>query len=117
MQDLGASGLLGKKLLLILRYDYVAILPTLEQARELTDLGIRDDPETYRAVCLENAVQPQTLLWTETAASEKPSGTASVVGAARINYLQYKCWVVSSSSALAGSFLLLRSSASSASTS
>jgi|TARA_B110000438_G_scaffold205373_1_gene197039 Trk K+ transport system NAD-binding subunit len=43
------------------RYEYVVIVPTLEQARELTDLGIRvvlgdlDDPNTYRAVQLEHA--------------------------------------------------------------
>jgi Trk K+ transport system NAD-binding subunit len=42
-------------------YDYVVIIPTLEEARELTELGIRvvlgdlDDPPTYKAVCLENA--------------------------------------------------------------
>jgi Trk K+ transport system NAD-binding subunit len=42
-------------------YDYVIIIPTLEEARELTELGIRvvlgdlDDPPTYKAVCLENA--------------------------------------------------------------
>jgi voltage-gated potassium channel len=43
------------------RYDYVVLVPTLELARELTDLGIRvvlgdlDDPATYRAVQLQNA--------------------------------------------------------------
>lgn len=43
------------------RYEYVVIVPTLEQARELTDLGIRvvmgdiDHPDTYKAVQLENA--------------------------------------------------------------
>ena len=43
-------------------YDYVVIIPTPEEARELTELGIRvvlgdlDDPPTYQSVCLENAV-------------------------------------------------------------
>lgn len=42
-------------------YEYVVMIPTLEEARELTELGIRvvlgdlDDPATYEAVQLKNA--------------------------------------------------------------